>query len=159
MFELLAVEPFVVDPNAMAAAVTSAFTFGRVALIFGLVAIGLGLFFKDQLAAAWENAKANAASAKAQPTIPQALSVPTAEDASFIGLPLDDLSQGFAYARGMDEIYERQGVPLAERKRRLMAAVDSVCLVEVVPTGAVSVENLPPVAVTSTMTAAKGGAA
>lgn len=137
IFGLLAVESFVVDPNAMATAVVGGLTFGRVALVGVLVVVGLGLFFKDQLAAVWAESKAaatTAAKSPSNPALPQAGTIlDLDDDTGYIGLPLDDLSQGFAYARGMDEIYERQGVPLAERKRRLMAAVDSVCLIEVPP--------------------------
>jgi len=119
---------------AAAGAVAGGLTVGRLLVVGLLVAAGVAAMNWPRLAAAWAEASASAkAKAKVPAAIPQALSVPTAEDASYIGLPLDDLSQGFAYARGMDEIYERQGVPLAERKRRLMAAVDSVCLVEVPP--------------------------
>jgi len=152
MFELLAVEPLI-DPETVAAAagaVAGGLTVGRLLVVGLLVAAGVAAMNWPRLAAAWAEAKTTAATtAKSNPAIPQALSVPTVEDANYIGLPLDDLSQGFAYARGMDEIYERQGVSIAERKRRLMAAVDSVCLV-VVPV------DSPPVAVTPPT---KGGAA
>jgi len=150
MFELLAVEPFVVDPNAMAAAVTSAFTFGRVALIFGLVAVGLGLFFKDQLAAAWAEASAKAA-AKVPLTNPQA-KAGTAGTVTFnvvtSATPDDDLSQGIAFLRSLHSIYKKQGMPQSELNARFLDGVE-LLLPKVAPTPSLG----------ETLAAAKGGAA
>lgn len=132
IFGLLAVESFVVDPNAMAAAVAGGLTFGRVALVGVLVVVGLGLFFKDQLAAVWAESKAaatTAAKTPSNPALPQA-KAGTAGTVTFnvltSAVPDDDLSQGIALLRSLAAIYERQGMSRELLNQMLMEGIEEL---------------------------------
>lgn len=138
MLTIFAVDPFVVDLEAMGAAVAGGLTLGRILVVAVLALTGLGLLFKDQLVVAWSEAKKTAKIAA--PPDEAILHV------TGIAIPDDDLSHGIAFARSLDEIFERQGVSFETRRQRFLDAVESVS-----PFGVVS----PPMPAEP----AKGGAA
>lgn len=121
IFGLIAVESFVVDPNAMAAAVAGGLTFGRVLVVGVLVVVGVGLFFKDQLAAVWAE---SVAAAKSNPAIPQAKTRELTLNVAVATSLEDDLSRGITFLRSLHSIYKKQGMPQSELNSRFLDGVE-----------------------------------